>query len=299
MVEVEVGQSNAWQFLLSKLGLLNTFYDGTVLEPSGAILGSTPASQLGCQDDQEMSGATSYASVVALRRLGYTVTPNDLGAQIFEVSPHTPAAAAGVQCNDLITAVDGVAVHSADDLVNDIRSKAPGDMVHLTVRRNGSNGSTQTVQIAATLSGTPALDGQPAAPKQPFLGVEPQTYTTYSFPFDVNIDVGAIGGPSAGLAMTLGLLDSLSNGQLTGGHRIAATGTIDLQGAVGDVGGVAQKTVAVRRAGAQVFFVPVQEYSAAKSEAGSMKVYAVSTLAQALSDLQAMGGQIPPANGTG
>ncbi len=122
------------------------------------------------------------------------------------------------------------------------------------------------------MSGTPALAGQPAAPDQPFLGVASTTQTVFVFPFQVNIDVGAIGGPSAGLALTLGLLDVLSAGNLTGGHRVAATGTINLDGTVGDVGGVAQKAVAVRKAGAQVFFVPPDELKAAQSQAGSMKV---------------------------
>ncbi len=82
------------------------------------------------------------------------------------------------------------------------------------------------------------------------------TRTTYTFPFDINIEVGDVGGPSAGLALTLGILDILSGGDLTGGRSVAATGTIELDGTVGDVGGVAQKAVAVRRAGATVFFVP-------------------------------------------
>jgi PDZ domain-containing protein len=119
------------------------------------------------------------------------------------------------------------------------------------------------------------------------------TKTVFVYPFDVTIDVGAIGGPSAGLALTLGLLDVLSAGNLTGGYRIAATGTINLDGTVGDVGGVAQKAVAVRKAGAQVFFVPPDELKDALSQAGSMKVMPVATLQQALNDLRALGGHIP------
>ena len=120
------------------------------------------------------------------------------------------------------------------------------------------------------------------------------TRTTYTFPFQCHINVGGIGGPSAGLALTLGLIDLLSNGDLTGGHRVAATGTINLDGTVGDVGGVAQKTVAVRKAGAQVFFVPPQELQDAQSEAGSMKVYAVSTPAASPHDLQALAARFRP-----
>ena len=91
-----------------------------------------------------------------------------------------------------------------------------------------------------------------------------------------------------------GVVNVLSNGKLTGGHRVAATGTISLNGAVGDVGGVAQKAVAVRRAGAQVFLVPPQELKAAQSEAGpNLRVLPVSTLGQALRDLARLGGTIP------
>jgi Lon-like protease len=105
--------------------------------------------------------------------------------------------------------------------------------------------------------------------------------------------VGNIGGPSAGLALTLGLLDALSSGQLTGGLKVAATGTIDPLGHVGPIGDAAQKAVAVRRAGATVFFVPPANYKDAKSEAGSMKVYQVTTLEQALQDLKSLGGEVP------
>jgi Lon-like protease len=124
------------------------------------------------------------------------------------------------------------------------------------------------------------------------------TRATYTFPFNISIEVGAVGGPSAGLALTLGILDILSGGDLTGGHSVAATGTIELDGTVGDVGGVAQKTVAVRRAGATVFFVPADQFKDAQSQAGSMKVYAVKSLQQALDDLQRLGGQVPPPSGS-
>lgn len=250
-----------------------------------------------------MQGATSSAAVVAIRRLGYEVTEHDLGAQLYQVQPGTPAAAAGLKCADIITALDGTPVHTADQLVADLHSHKPGDTVSITVDRQDSRGANHTVQLTARLEGTPALPPQKADPSKPFLGIVAQTDTTFSFPFDVNVDVGDIGGPSAGLALTLGLLDVLSDGQLTGGHRIAATGTISIDGSVGDVGGVAQKAVAVRRAGAQVFFVPPQELAAARSKAGRMKVYAVSSLEQALRILRSLGGRIPQApsgqNGSG
>ena len=240
-----------------------------------------------------MTDAMSAASVVALRTLGYTVVEHDLGARVDLVQPGSPAAQAGVECNDLITAIDGSPVRTAEDLVNHIHALKPGDVAHLIVMR-ASGDTTKPVQLTARLGATPAENGSPADPDQAYLGIATQTQSTYVYPFPVSINVGAIDGPSGGLALTLGLLDTLSDGQITGGHVIAATGTMDVDGNVGDVGGVAQKTVAVRRAGAQVFFVPPEELAAAKSESASMKVYAVSTLQQALDILKSMGGQIPP-----
>jgi PDZ domain-containing protein len=94
--------------------------------------------------------------------------------------------------------------------------------------------------------------------------------------------------------MTLGVIDALTNGSVTGGHTVAATGTIDSTGHVGDVGGVAQKTVAVENAGATIFLVPPQEYKAALSKIRpGLQVYAVSTLNQALQVLAAHGGAVP------
>jgi PDZ domain-containing protein len=94
--------------------------------------------------------------------------------------------------------------------------------------------------------------------------------------------------------MTLGIIDKLSGGHLTGKRIVAATGTIDSQGKVGDVGGVPQKTIAVERAGATIFFVPPQEYKAALSkDTPQLHVYAVSTLDQALAILKRFGGTVP------
>jgi Lon-like protease len=295
MVDVLVGPATPGQYILSKLGLLHSVESGTQLIPAGAVLGTTPAAQLPCQDAQQMNSATSSAEVVALRQLGYQVKEKDLGAQLVEVVPGSPAASAGLRCNDLVTAVNAAAVHTAADFVAAIRAAKPGQTVHVTVKRPATSGGPHTLTLAATLSGTPPLAGQPAAPDQPFLGVASTTQTVFVYPFNVDVNVGAIGGPSAGLALTLGLLDVLSAGNLTGGHRVAATGTINLDGTVGDVGGVAQKAVAVRAAGAQVFFVPTVELKAAQSQAGSMKVLPVANLDQALNDLKALGGHIPPA----
>jgi PDZ domain-containing protein len=299
MVDVFQGKPSPWQFLLFKLNLLKSLGNDAEFLPNAAILGNGSAAQLSCQDTEQAVQATSAAPVAALRHLGYQVKEEDTGAQVDLVLSGTPAADAGVQCNDVVTAVNGQSVHTADQISSLLHGMRPGTTVRLTVSRSNSSGPTRTLVLTARLGSTPAIDHTPANPNQGFLGVQTETRTAFDFPFPVQANVGSIGGPSDGLALALGFIDTLSQGRLTGGLQVAATGQIDPEGNVVAIGGAAQKAVAVRKAGGQVFLVPVQNYAAAKSEAGQVKVYAVSTLTQALADLKALGGQVPTPTASG
>jgi PDZ domain-containing protein len=112
----------------------------------------------------------------------------------------------------------------------------------------------------------------------------------YDFPVDVTIETGLVGGPSAGLAFSLALIDELTPGELTGGQPVAVTGTIDAEGAVGVVGGVTQKTVTAKRAGAAAFLVPPEEEAEAKAHAGKMRIIPIRSLDEALAALEQLGG---------
>ena len=114
---------------------------------------------------------------------------------------------------------------------------------------------------------------------------------SYEFPFDVAIDSGDVGGPSAGLAFTLAILDRITPGDLTGGARVAVTGTIELDGTVGPVGGVKQKTEAAVSEGAVLFLVPSDEYDEAVEAAdGRIEIRRADSLDQALTALEELGG---------
>jgi PDZ domain-containing protein len=247
-----------------------------------------------------MIGAQDDAPVAALRRLGYQVPEVDMGAVLYQVQPGTPAASAGLRCNDVITSFDGRPVHTAEQLVADIHASRAGQTVRMVRRYFGPNGkatgsSTITARLAATPDAVAAAGHEPTSTA--FLGVEAATDVTFKMPVSVSIDAGAIGGPSAGLAFTLGIIDLLSGGHLTGGHAVAATGEIDPSGNVVEVGGVAQKTVAVEAAGATAFIVPKGNYADAMSTAnGRIKIYPVTTLDQALAVLNSLGGRVPPPN---
>ena len=128
------------------------------------------------------------------------------------------------------------------------------------------------------------------------LGIAAETLPKFDFPVKVDIDSGKVGGPSAGLAFTLSILDRLSPGSLTDGKKVAVTGTIELDGTVGPVGGVDHKTEAAIREGAKVFLVPPEEYELAKQASrGRIQIEQVRTLDEALAALEAHGGDPLPA----
>jgi PDZ domain-containing protein len=230
-----------------------------------------------------MKNSTETAVIVALRRVGYKINVEGLGAEVDEVVAHTPADGI-LQPGDVITTLDGTPTMSNDALVTTIRKHHPGDTVAMTVQSSGV-----TTQRSIKLAQSPPSQGPPHA----FIGITTSTKGNPQLPFGVTIDAGNIGGPSAGLAFTLGVMDELSTGDLTGGQIIAATGTIEADGTVGDVGGVVQKTAAVRKSGAVAFLVPPGEYQQALKHAGShLKVIKVANLEEAISALRSLGGDV-------
>lgn len=247
------------------------------------LLGNTPSSQYQQQSVVEMSNSQTYAEVAALRRLGYQVPQVNEGAQVFQVQPGSPASGK-LGVGDVISALDKQATPTALDVIDAVHSKQPGELVQMSVESPGGRAR----QIELRLS-RKVVDGRAV----PFVGVALETKSDFRLPVKVSVSSDGIGGPSAGLAFTLGIVDGMTTGDITGGKKVAATGTMDPYGDVGDVGGVAQKTVAVRDAGAKVFLVPPQEKQVAEAHAGpGLKIVAVSTLDQALNVLRLMGGNL-------
>ncbi len=254
--------------------------------PSHEVIGShTPAEDFrsGVLD---MRKSKEAAVVLALRHLGFVVPEIDRGALVEDVSRGAPAYGL-LGIGDTITAVDGAPVRSLDDLRRVLAMHRPGERVTLEVRgfvqstRIGADLGDRR-QVRVKLGSFPALGGERPDPNRAYLGISTSTDALFTLPFPIDIDTGPVGGPSAGLAFTLSLIDRLSPEGILGGHKVAVTGTIDLDGKIGPVGGVPQKTIAVRRAGADLFIVPSSEYRQAKANAGSMQVEKADTLDQAL-----------------
>jgi PDZ domain-containing protein len=176
------------------------------------------------------------AESVALGHLGYPVKV--VVQDVPEGSPSADLLAEG----DTVDAVDGTPTPDADAL-QDVLTGIPGgtavtvDSTHLGEAR----------QVEITTKAAPDRTGS-------LLGVN--VLEQPSAPFDVQIDVKDVGGPSAGLMLTLGILDLVGDDDLTGGAVVAGTGTIDAQGTVGPIGGITLKMVAAQEIGAELFLVP-------------------------------------------
>lgn len=263
-----------------------------------------PTSQLLAQGFLQMSDSQTAAKVAALRALGWKVPARASGAVITGVVDNTPASRAGLSVGDEITAVDGRAVTSQCSLVGSLEHVAPNTKLTLTVEpgkfsATGVLTRGRAVAIGITTATSPNASSATDCAQFPtagpsWLGIAPEDGVAYTLPGSITLNTANIGGPSAGLAMTLTLIDTLSRGSLTGGHVIATTGTIDPQGNVGAIGGAAEKTIAVEKAGAHYFFVPQGDYAAAKSTASaSLHVIGVSSLSQVLADLRKIGGAAP------
>lgn len=233
---------------------------------------------------EEMDDSKQTAIVVALRRLGYQVTERGDGALVERVLQEFPAYGR-LEPGDVIHQIDGKPVNLVSDATSIIATRRPGDVLRVQISEaDGTNVRELDVPVAAD-----ADQGN-----KPVLGVFLRTQNRrFEKPFEVDIRSGSIGGPSAGLAFTLGLIDELTPGELTGGRKVAVTGTIEIDGRVGDVGGVAQKTATVRDSGAEVFLVPAGEYEIAKRKAGrGIVVLKVNTLQEALDALASVGGDL-------
>ncbi len=218
------------------------------------------------QDQVQMTGSQQSATAAALHQVGIAY---QTVAEVVSVKQGLPAYGK-LKPGDLITAVDGQPVTGTSQLTALIKAHA-GKPITLTFRRGGT---TQHTQLTAQ-----QVDGRPV------LGVEVQDL--YQFPFKVTIQIGQIGGPSAGTMFALGIIDKISTENLTGGKFIAGTGEISANGAVSPIGGIQQKMIAARDAGATVFLAPAGNCSDTSGAVpAGLRVVKISTLSGAVSALQ-------------
>jgi PDZ domain-containing protein len=257
--------------------------DNIDVYPRDVLLGGRSAAENRRYNAQLMDTSKAIAITVALEKLGYTVPIRTTGTVVRSIEPDTPASEV-LELDDVIVAVDGQSVDRPDEIRELLAPGGVGAEHEVTVERPA--GSAERVTLRAK---TVAADDDP---NRPILGFTPEERISgFDFPVDVSIDSGTVGGPSAGLAFTLAVLDVLTPGELTGGTRVAVTGTMSLYGRVGPVGGGRQKAVAVRNAGYEAFLVPSDEFQEVSKAVGDdLRVIAVDTLDEALDALASLGG---------
>jgi Lon-like protease len=243
------------------------------LDPSEAVVPETEifpagqtAQQTQTQDTEQMASSQELATAAALTQLHI---PFQTNVEVLSTVSGYPASKV-LKAGDVIEAVDGKPVTGETGLSSLITAHPAGTTLQLQVLRAGK---TVTIPVASKSSGG-----------TPVIGVQVQEQ--YKFPFNVNITVGNIGGPSAGMMFALGIIDKLTTDNLTGGKFIAGTGEITASGQVQPIGGIQQKMVGARDAGATVFLAPAGNCSdVAGAIPAGLKVVKVSTLSGAITDL--------------
>ncbi|MDX2375734.1 PDZ domain-containing protein [Microbacterium sp. LRZ72] len=217
---------------------------GAWFDPSRAVVpvdSVFPAGQTTEQRSEQnaamMVDSQQEATAAALTELGYDVDPR---VRVYAVPEESPAEGI-LQTDDIILTADGIPVDLVDDL-REVIQDGDGDVVAIEVERDG-----EPVEVEVE----PVYD---EASESWLVGVS--IIHDYTFPIDVTIELDNVGGPSAGLMFALGIVDTLTPEEVTGGEHVAGTGTISADGEVGPIGGIRQKLYGARADGATWFLAP-------------------------------------------
>jgi PDZ domain-containing protein len=224
----------------------------------------------------DMDESKIDAAYVVLSRL--THYPKDRGKGVLIESTYPGCPADGMLFpGDVVSSIDETRVGSRRQASRAIDGSAQGEPIEFTV---SAAGQTHRVELTRR----PCVRNDP----EPHVGID----MVDAFPFPITIQSGDIGGPSAGLMYALGLYELMTPGDLTAGRIVAGTGTIDLDGNVGPIGGIDDKVVAARESGASMFLAPADNMDELEGvDTGDMQVISISSFDDALTAL----GQSPAA----
>jgi PDZ domain-containing protein len=291
-VRVSTHDPNVWRVVTSWLD------PDRDVEKRSNVVGCLSDAQNQTFNTELMDQSQNDAKYVALTRLGYSVPADPVQVRIVEVCRDAPAHGE-LQPGDRVLAVDGHDITNGTELGPLVQAHQPGDRVSITFERNGTTHTAQVTAGKVVDQGRKCVPAKGSTSGTTCLGVTSQEFVTYQFPVNITINTQLVGGPSAGLAFTLAIVDDLTPGDLTGGKRVAVTGAINPDGSVGEVGGVEQKAITARANGIQLMIVPKREVKDARSGAGDVRVVGVTTIDEALSALQDAGGVgVPPPSTT-
>ncbi len=269
-------QVTVWDWAMSALS------DDIELRSREEVFGTRTATEQRTRNLELMQASKDSAIVAALGALGVEAI-EATGVGFNAVVENGPVDGI-LEIGDVIIVIDDSLITDFESLRAVLDASAPGQTATFTVEHH-ETGAIRTVEVV--------YGERPDAADAAFIGIEgPEVRAVdVDLPFEIEIDSGSIGGPSAGLAFTLTLIDLLTEGELTGGNRVAVTGTITAGGSVGNIGGVGQKAAAASGEGADLFIVPADLVETATEHAGGMPVIGVATLEEALVALADLGGE--------
>jgi PDZ domain-containing protein len=251
-----------------------------IVPPASIVPESLTPQEVAQQGFQMLDESESTAIVVGLQQAGYKAVMVGKGVRVISIESGSRAQGL-LQPGDVIIALDGKPIRTTNDLIDLIQSQSPNAVVQLQVDR-----LQQKMDLKVPLM-PPSSPGEP-----PKIGISiASAGSQVSLPFPVKIvPQKIVGGPSAGLMFALTVYNAVTPGDLTGGRKIAGTGTINLDGSVGPIGGVEQKVVAAELVGASYFLSPPENYAAARSVARYLQVVEIVNIAQAIEFLHS----VPP-----
>lgn len=234
------------------------------------VTGGQSLEDLQSQQKAEMQESQANARQVALSELGLD-SPTGKGAEV--ITTITGAPADGVlEPKDVIVEIDGGEVDTTCDVGAAIDRHDTGDEITVTVLRDGKRRSFDLELVENPIDGSPG-----------FIGVQMRTLD-FSFEPGVKVDfkTGEIAGPSAGLMLSLALYDLLTPEDLTAGHDIAGTGTLECDGGIGPIGGIEQKVAGAKARGAEIFLAPLANAEAARAAANGIEIVPVANFDDAV-----------------
>ena len=242
-------EANYFTYIWAKVDNSVDLYSREVILPKGV----TPQ-ELSEISIQNMKTSENVAIAVALNLLDYEIETQGDGVLVVGVMDDSPVAGKLLK-EDLIISINNEVIKSTTEFISLLRTYEIGDMVSIGLIRNDKEMSIETKLIEhIDYENEPMVGFLASTPNQRFV-----------FPISVDIDTGNVGGPSAGLMMALNVYNSLTEYDITKGIKVAGTGTIEIDGSVGPVGGVKQKVIAAKNAGSTLILVPTANFDDVQS----------------------------------
>ena len=258
----------AWSLMIDSYDL----YPREVILPDGV----TPQ-ELSEISIQNMRTSENVAIAVALKNLGYEITSKGDGVSVVGLLDDSPVKEK-LKKGDLLNSINNKEIRSTTEFISTLRTYSIGETISIGLLRD-VDGEKEQMYVETTLIEHVEYEGEP------MVGFLATTVNErFDFPFEIDIKTGNVGGPSAGLMMALNVYNNLIPEDITNSMVVAGTGTIEIDGSVGPVGGIKQKIIAAKRAGAELILVPDANFEEAKPfETDKTAIVAVDTFDQALS----------------